>query len=782
MSGAVLGASIKRLEDPPLLRGEGRFIDDISIPGMLEAAFVRSPHGHAEIRGIDASAALALPGVHAVLSLDDLMPYLRTEFLVVGLPSPSYKQDRNRPALARDETVYVGEPVAVVIADSRYIAEDAAQLVAVDYDLLAAVADCRDALEPGAPTVHKDAQDNLLAEFDMGYGDVDAGFAGAAHIYSESIFQHRGGSHSIECRGCVACHDPATDQLTLWVSSQMPHSTLRVLVDMLGRDENQMRVVTPDIGGGFGPKLVVYPEDVVVSVAAIKLGRAVKWIEDRREHFIATTQERDQYWEIEIAVDEDARILGLRGSIIHDHGAYTARGINLPQNSAESLPGPYEVPAFRMNTKLALTNKVPVTPVRGAGHPQAAFTIERLMDRVAREMGLDRTEVRRRNLIPAAAMPYTRPLKTRGGLAVVLDSGDYPQSQKDTVERAGWDDFPARQRAARKQGRYIGIGLANFVKGTGRGPFEEVTVRIGTSGKVHVYTGGTAIGQGTKTMLAQIVAEQLGGEVENVTVTTGDTAATALGIGTSNSRLAVTAGTSAHVAAGKVREKALQIAAHKLESPVENLEINGAEVHVKDEPGRIANVKVTLGELAHAMAGTPGYTLPGGMGPGLEATEHVILDSKAFASGTAVAEVEVDIETGGVTILNYVLAHDCGRVINPMLVEGQVLGGTAHGIGNALFEWMGYDENGQPLTTNLADYLLVSATEMPRVDLIHHCSPSPLNPLGVKGVGECGVVPAPGAIISAIEDALAPFGVHIDRTPISPPQIVALIEQGRPRS
>lgn len=779
MSRAVFGESVKRVEDPALLRGEARFIDDISLPSMVEAAFVRSPHAHAGIRGIDAGSAMALPGVHAVLTIDDLRPYLETEFLVVGLPSSSYQQDRNRPALAGDEVVYVGEPIAVVIAEDRYIAEDAAQLVVVDYDPLPAASDCRDALAEGAPRVHQDAKDNLLAEFNMGYGDIDAAFASAAHIYAESITQHRGGSHSIECRGAIASHDPGTDQLTLWVSSQMPHSTLRVLVDMLGRDENQMRVVTPDIGGGFGPKLVVYQEDVVVSVAAMIVGRPVKWIEDRREHFIATTQERDQYWEVEIAVDGEARILGLRGSIIHDHGAYTARGINLPQNSAESFPGPYEVPAFQMNTKLALTNKVPVTPVRGAGHPQATFTIERLMDRVARELGLDRAEVRRRNLIQAQDMPYTRPLKTRGGLAVVLDSGDYPKSQEDSLARAGWDQFPARQLAARADGRYIGIGLANFVKGTGRGPFEQVTVRIGTSGRVHVYTGGTAIGQGTKTMLAQIVAEQLGGDMENVTVTTGDTAATALGIGTSNSRLTVVAGTSAHVAAGKVADKALQIAAHVLDAPVEDLEIDGTAIHVKDRPGRISNVRVELGALAHAMAGTPGYTLPGGMGPGLEATENVILDSKTFASGTAVVEVEVDVETGGVKILNYVLAHDCGRIINPMIVDGQAIGGTAHGIGNALYEWMGYDENGQPLTTNLADYLLVTATEMPRIDLIHHQSPSPLNPLGVKGVGECGVVPAPGAIISAVEDALAPFGVHIDRAPISPPQILALITQGR---
>ncbi len=781
VNAKVLGKPTKRLEDPELLRGLGRFIDDISLPGMAEAAFVRSPHAHAEIRGIDATAAKAIPGVHAILALDDLMPYLKTEFLVVGLPSPSYQQDRNRAALAGNEVTYVGEPVAVVIADDRYIAEDAAQLVVVDYDILPAIADCSKALADGAPPVHKGADGNLLAEFNMGYGDTDAAFAGAAHVFGESIRVHRGGSHSIECRGCVAAYERRTDELTLWLSSQMPHSALRVLVDMLGRDENQIRVVTPDIGGGFGPKLVVYQEDVVVSVAALMLGRAVKWIEDRREHFVATTQERDQYWQVEIATDDQARILGLRGSIIHDHGAYTARGINLPQNSAESLPGPYEVPAYKMNTKLALTNKVPVTPVRGAGHPQAAFVIERMLDRVARELGLDRIEVRNRNLIPAEAMPYTRPLKTRGGLAVVLDSGDFPGLQNDALARAGWNEFGARQKAARDQGRYIGIGLANFVKGTGRGPFEVVTVRVGTSGRVHVYTGGTAIGQGTRTMLAQIVAEQLGGDVNNITVTTGDTAATALGIGTSNSRLAVTAGTSAHLAAGNVREKVLKVAASMLECQADDLEIEGDEIHVRDQPGRIANVSVKLGEVAHAMAGTPGYVLPGGMGPGLEATEHVLLDSKAFACGTAVAEVEVDPETGGVKILNYVIAHDCGNIINPLLVDGQVLGGTAHGIGNALYERMGYDDNAQPLTTNLADYLLVGAAEMPRVKLIHRESPSPLNPLGVKGVGECGVVPAPGAIISAIDDALSPFGVHITQAPISPPEIVALIEQGRNR-
>ncbi|HZR69088.1 MAG TPA: xanthine dehydrogenase family protein molybdopterin-binding subunit, partial [Burkholderiales bacterium] len=535
-----VGRRVPRLEDPDLLRGQGRFVDDIALPGMLHAAFVRSPHAHAGIRGIDKAAALALPGVRAVFTRADLLPHLKSERLVVGLPSKSYKQDLNRPVLAIDEVVHVGEAAAIVVADDRYLAEDGAALVEVDYEPLPAVADCKAALADGAPKAHRASPHNLLAEFRMGYGDADAAFARAPHVFRESLRQHRGGSHSIECRGCVAAHDAIEDRLTLWSSTQMPHQALRQLCDLLGRDENRVRVVTPDVGGGFGPKLVFYPEDIATALAAMLVGRPVKWIEDRREHFVATTQERDQYWDIEIAVDRDARILGIRGSIIHDHGAYTARGVNLPHNSAETVPLQYEVPAYAMSVKVALTNKVPVTPVRGAGHPQGTFAIERLLDRVARELGLDRAEVRRRNLIGPEKMPYETKLKARGGQAVLLDSGDYPKCQAEALERAGWSDFPARQQAARKSGRYLGIGLANYCKGTGRGPFESVTVRIGPSGRVHVYTGAAAMGQGTRTMLAQVVAEQLGADIANVTVTTGDAAAIALGLGGSNSRQTVT--------------------------------------------------------------------------------------------------------------------------------------------------------------------------------------------------------------------------------------------------
>jgi carbon-monoxide dehydrogenase large subunit len=772
----VLGNRVLRVEDPDLLRGKGRFVDDIHLPGMLHAAFVRSPFGHAAVKSIDKTAALAMPGVHAVLTREDLLPYLKNERIVVGLPSPAYRQMRDRPALAGDEVVHVGEPVAAVIAITRYIAEDAAALVEVEYDPLPTMGDPRAALAEGAALVHRDAPHNLLAEFDMGYGDIDKAFATpGAHVFHERFWQHRGGGHSIECRGDVAVYDPMDDKLTFWSSTQTPHAAMRILADMLGRNEERIRVITPDVGGGFGPKLIFYPEDITVAIAAMIVGAPVKWIEDRREHFVATTQERDQYWDMEIAADSEGRVLGLRGTLIHDHGAYTARGANLPYESAQTVTLPYVIPAYHIDVKLALTNKVPVTPVRGAGQPQGAFVMERMLDRVARELGIDRAEVRRRNLIRPEQMPYTKPLKARGGRSVVLDSGDYPKCQEAALERAGWGNFPKRQADARAEGRYLGIGVANFVKGTGRGPFEAVTVRIGPSGTINVFSGAAAMGQSTKTMLAQVVAEELGGDIDNVVVVPGDTGTISMGIGGFNSRQTVMAGSSAHAAAAKVREKVLAVASAILDVPSDGLYIHGAEVLATGAPEK----KVSLGQIALSVTGTPGFTLPGGVAPGLEATEHVVMDDMAYANGSAATEVEVDVETGGVHIRNFVIAHDCGRVINPMIVDGQIIGAVAHGVGNALYEWMGFDENCQPTTANLGEYLLLTAPEAPHIDVIHHESPSPLNPLGVKGVGECGVVPVAAAIMSAIEDALTPFGVRIAQTPITPQEIVALIAEGK---
>lgn len=774
-SAKQFGDRVKRLEDPALITGKGRFVDDIRLPDSAHAAFVRSPHAHAVIRSIDKDAALDVPGVVAVFTLADFRPHLAVERMVVGLPSPSYRQQRDRPALADGEVVHVGEAVAIVVAESRYIAEDAVSLVVVDYDPLPAIADCRDALKPGATLVHREAPHNELAAFDMGYGDVDGVFATAPHIYAESFWQHRGGSHSIEGRGCVATYDEIKERLTLFSSTQASHSAKSVLVDMLGWDENRVRVITPDVGGGFGPKVVFYPEDVSAALAAILLRRPVKWTEDRREHFIATTQERDQYWDVEIAVDAEGHVLGLRGSLVHDHGAYTARGINLAYNSALVVTLPYEIAAFHLDVRLALTNKVPSTPVRGAGHPQGIFVMERMLDRAARELGIDRAEIRRRNLVPAEKIPYERPLKSRGDTPVLLDSGDYPACMENALQRAGYADFRARQERARAEGRYIGIGIGNYVKGTGRGPFESVNVKIGTSGKILVYTGAAAMGQSTRTMLSQIVAKQLGGDMDLVEVVTGDTDGVSIGIGGSASRQTVTAGSSALLAATEVREKLLALAAHMLEASPEDLEIEGGEVRVKGVP----DMKIAIGKLANAVGGTPGYTLPGGIDPGMEATGNFIVDDLTFANGTQVVEVEVDAETGHVAFLNYVIVHDSGALINPMIVDGQVIGGAAHGIGNALYEWMGFDENAQPITTNFAEYLMVTATEMPAFDMSHMESPTPLNPLGVKGVGECGLVPATAAIISAIEDALSPFEARLAHCPVRPAEIVALVQRGK---
>ena len=756
-----------RIEDPPLLRGRARFVDDIDLPDTLHAAFLRSPLAHAAISGIDKRAAEAAPGVHAVWTLDDLRPHLAAERLVVGLPSPSYRQQRDRPVLADGEVVHVGEPVAMVVAESRYAAEDAAALVDAAYEPLPVVADCRDALDPDAPPVHRGADHNLLAELAMEFGDVEAAFARAHRAFATNLSVHRGGGHSIEGRGVLARRDPADDTLTLWSSTQTPHAGRTLIAAMLGREARRVRVVTPAVGGGFGPKLVTYPEEVAVALAALLLGRPVKWIEDRREHFVASTQERDQHWDIEAAFDSAGRILGLRGTMLHDHGAYTARGANLPYESALTVTLPYDVPAYRLTARAALTNKVPVTPVRGAGHPQAVFAMERLLDAAADGLGIGRVAIRERNLIGPERMPCTRPLESRGGRRVVLDSGDYPGCMKAALDEAGWDGFPARREAAAAEGLARGIGLANFVKGTGRGPFESASVAIDPSGAVSVASGAAAMGQGIETMLADIVAGALGCDRALVRVTTGDTGAIALGIGGFNSRQAVTAGSSAFNAARRVREKALAIAARHLEAAEEDLEVAGGAVRVRGAP----DLRVGFGRLAETVAGTPGVTLPAGIAPGLAAEENTVLDDMPFANGTAVAEIEIDRETGRAAVVRLTVAHDCGRIVNPAIVEGQIVGGAAHAVGNALFEWMGFDGDAQPLTTTLADYLLPGSTDVPRIATVHMESPSPLNPIGVKGVGECGTVPTAAAIAAAIEDALGLPGGTVDRTPLAPADI-----------
>jgi carbon-monoxide dehydrogenase large subunit len=773
MKGTLIGRSIPRVEDRALLTGKGRYVDDIHLPGMLHAAFVRSPHAHAAVRGIDVTAAAAAPGVRAVLTLEDLLPFMTGSVLRTALPSPAFLLELHRPVLASTEVTHVGEAVAVVLAADRYLAEDAAALVQVDYDPLPVVADLRAGARKDSPTVQAGLPHNIAAELRMEFGDVDAVFRQAPHVYAEELLQHRGGSHSMECRGVVARHDAMEDLLTVWTSSQTPQAARGFLCDLLGRTEDRVRVVLPDVGGGFGPKLAFYIEEAVVAVSALMLGVPVKWIEDRREHFVSTTQERDQVWNVEIAVDDEGRVLGVRGHILHDHGAYSVRGTNIPYSSASAMTLPYRVPAYRMQVQCVATNKVPVTPVRGAGQPQGVFAMERLLDRVARELDIDRATVRRRNLVPPEAMPYATPMKNRAGTAIVLDSGDYPACMAQAMKAADWDGFPARQAAARAQGKRLGIGLANSVEGTGRGPYDQVKVRIVSNGTVQVFTAAAPMGQGTRTMLTQIVAELLGGDANNVQVFAGDTGNAPLAFGGFNSRQAVMTGSSAFKAAGIVREKLLVAAAAVLKCEVDDLDITGRTVTC-----RSTGAQAGFGELARASVGLAGFLMPNEI-PGLEATEHVTIDAMAYANASAVVELEVDADIGAVTLHKVTFAHDCGTVIHPQIVEGQIIGGLAHGIGNALYEWMGFNEDAQPVTTNFAEYLLVTATEMPEVQIVHQESPSPLNALGIKGVGEAGVLPIPAAIASAVDDALADYGVIIRQVPIAPDRLLASIEAAR---
>jgi carbon-monoxide dehydrogenase large subunit len=770
-----IGSRQTRFEDHALLTGSGCYVADIAVPDALQAAFVRSPHPHAMIAGIDKTAALALPGVFAVLALDDIAPAMVKRRMVRTSNSGTPLDRCWAFALADGEVSYVGEPVAIVIAKNRYIAEDAAALVDVTYDVLAAAADCREAARPGAPTVRREFPANIVSSYRIAYGEVDAAFRGAPHVFRERFFIHRGAGHSIEGRGIAVEYRKPDGSLVVWASTQKAHDLFNTLTRLLGLDDNRLRVATPDVGGGFGPKLCVYAEDVAVAAAAKLLRRSVIWIEDRREHFLGAAQERDQHWEMEIAAAADGRILGLRGRLLHDLGAYALQDVNLPYNSASTLTGPYMVPAFAMEVAVTVTNKVPVSSVRGAGYPQASFVMERLMDRVARELGLDRAVLRGRNLIPAEKMPYLKPLKTRAGQTIVYDSGDYPAAQAMLLEAIGWETFPARQAEARAAGRLIGIGLAHAMKGTGRGPFESGVVRISPSGRISVFTGAAAMGQGLKTALAQICASELGVSPADVQVISGDTAMVPVGLGGFASRQTVTAGSSVLLASRAVMQKARKLASHVLEVAEDDLELADGSFRVAGAP----QLGVPLGELARILQGAPGYPFPPGMEPGLQESANFRTDALAYANACHAAEVEVDGETGEVRILRYVALQDSGVLVNPMIVDGQVHGGIAHGVGNALLEWMAYDPSGQPMTTNFADYLLPTAPTFPMFETRFMQTPSPLNPLGAKGAGEVGTIPAAAAVVSAIEDALQPFGARIAQSPVMPALIVELIARAR---
>ncbi len=774
MTGQI-GARHPRLEDGPLLRGLGRFLDDIPAPGALHAAFVRSPHPNAVIDRIDPSAALALPGVRAVVTLNDLRPHLARTRMPLGFRSSKLPPTVTASVLADGEVAFVGQAIAIVLAETRYLAEDGVAAVSIDYTTRPALVDCRDALLPNPPMVRADHPHAVVARFDLGYGDTDAAFANAACVVHENLFQHRGGAHPIEPRGILARYDHAEENLSVWSSTQMPHELFYMACEVLGLDENRLKLATPEVGGGFGAKYAVYPEELAIIATARMLRREVKWVEDRREHFIGSIQERDQYWDVSLALDADGRIRGLRGSLIHDQGAYTMQDVNVAYNAGTAVAGPYLVPAFHLDIVAVQTNKTPVLTVRGAGYPQACFTMERLMDAAAARLGMDRAALRRHNLVPPEKMPYEKPLKARSGAPIWYDCGDYPACQDELLEAADWNGFAARQQVARAAGKYRGIGIAHGVKGTGRGPFESALVRVMPSGRVSVFTGAAVMGQGLATALAQVCADQLGVSPEKISVIAGDTRTITLGLGGFGSRQLVMAGSSVQLAAKAVAVKLRKMASHMIEADENDLVLTDGFVHVIGTPPAAGK---TIGDIANVLRGSPGAGLPADIEPGSDAHVNFRSDQLAYANVCHIAEVEVDPETGGVDIVAYTAMQDSGVLINPLIVDGQVHGSIAHGIGNALFEWMGYDADGQPVTTNLADYLLAGATDVPRMRTLYRQTPSPLNPLGAKGVGEVSTVPVAAAIISAIEHALAPFGAHLAQAPISPAQILATLQAG----
>jgi carbon-monoxide dehydrogenase large subunit len=783
----------RRNEDPRLLRGLGAYVDDIDPPGVLHAAILRSPYGHARFSHVDVTAARAHPGVHAVYTAADLGEFNQPAPLVI--PHPNLTHGRTQRPLADGKVCFIGEAVAMVVADNRYIAEDAVGLIDVDWEPLAAVVDFRLAEQAGPPLVHDDVPNNVAAHLVQTVGDVEGAFLEAAHVFEETLYIERSCGSPIEARGVVAVWDPLREALTVWDATQAPLTIKNGLANMLGLPEFKVDVIAPDVGGGFGTKIMMFfPEEVLVPWAAIQLRRPVKWTEDRREHFIAANQERGQAHVARVAVDAEGHILGLESAFTHDTGAYTPYGMVVPIITVTQMPGPYRVPNYRSEFTVVYTNTPCVSPYRGAGRPHACFVMERLIDRIARELQLEPNEVRRRNFIQPDQFPWDVGLPFQDGAPTRYDSGNYPAALDLAEQMIDVAAFRVEQAAARTQGRYRGLGFAAYVEGTGIGPYEGAHVRIEPSGRVLAVTGLTSQGQGHATSFAQIVADALGCDVNDVTVVTGDTSRFNWGAGTYASRALVTAGNAIGLAARAVREKALALAAELLEASPADLELAEGRVRVRGAPGR----ELTLGAVANAanpiryaygkeanqaalrlVKPRDGAVLAPGEEPGLEARAYFAPERATWASGQHAAIVEVSPLTGDIRFLRYVVVHDCGVVINPTIVEGQIHGGVAQGIGGAFYEQLHFDDSGQLLNASFMDFLMPTAVEVPEIEIAHIETPSPLNPLGVKGVGEAGTIPVAPLLAEAIEDALAPFGVRIHEMPLSPVRIRELLEDAQ---
>jgi aerobic carbon-monoxide dehydrogenase large subunit len=760
----LVGQPVRRVEDPAILRGQAHFLDDVAVPDPVHLAVVRTTVAHARVRVLDLDDARQAPGVVDVVTAADLGwhngPFPHPTWFP---PQPGLRQAIDpmlRPellwVLADGRVRYAGEPVAAVLADDPYLAGDGAELVELDYDPLATVGDVDAALAPGAELLNPDWGDNLSAHFRVRKGDVEAAFEGAAVVVRGTFQMGRQTGAPVEPRGTLAV--PDGDRLTVWSSTQAPHWLRKALVTCTGLDAERVRVVAPQVGGGFGIKSMVYPEELLVALLALRLGRPVKWVESRIEHFVGAVHSRDQRHEIELALDADGRILGLRDHYLVDVGASNVEGLVVPYNTAGHLQGAYRVPSLELDCRCVVTNKTPLSAYRGAGRPEAVFAMERILDRAAGELGLDPVELRRRNLVGPGEMPYDAGIPYRDGSRLVLDAGDVPASLELAVREGGYDGWRQRQAELRRAGRYIGIGVGTYVEGTGIGPGELAEVRIEPDGGVVVAVALPSQGQGHATTLAQICADELTVGLDRVRLVQGDTGVVGEGGGTIASRTAVVVGNAVGAAAGNLRDELVRAAAELLEASPDDLELRAGRVQVRGAPRQ----SLALAEVATLV----------GDGDGLAARGHFTPPGVTFASGTHLAVVEVDPWLGEVTVLRYLVVHDCGVVINPTIVEAQVAGGVAQGIGGALLEELVYDDEGQLLTGSFMEYLVPRSTGLPDIEVLHLQTPSARNPLGIKGVGEAGTIGPPAVIAGAVEDALAPFGARVDRCPL-PPHVVA---------
>jgi aerobic carbon-monoxide dehydrogenase large subunit len=757
-----VGRSVPRLEDRPLVTGRGRFAADIAFPHQLHMRVVRSAHAHGRINAIDRAAALAMPGVVAVWTAEDIVDLPPIDFRLTRVEGlEAYRQ----PVLARGRVRYVGEPVAAVFADDPYLAEDAADRVAVeieDLPVLIAADAAPGEFEPGRTT-----EPALIGK---GYGDVDAAFRAAPAIVDLDLAVGRHSGVPLETRGAIARYDGARDVLELHGAAKVPHWNRDQIARMLGRDPSTVHLYEGHVGGGFGIRGELYPEDVLVCVAALRLQRPVKWIEDRREHLMAANHSRQQRFRVRAAIDDRGYILAIDSEFFHDQGAYVrTHAATVPDLAAAMLPGPYRVPAYRAAGHIRLTNKTPGGTYRAPGRFESTFVRERLMDAIAAKVGISAVEVRRRNLLAAAEMPYERPIDTLG-THVVLDSGDYAGLIDKALAAIGWDALQAELRRRRAAGELVGAGLAMFVEKSGLGPFEGVRVTVDTGGAVEVVTGAASVGQGMETVIAQICADALGVDYARVRVAHGRTDRIDHGLGAFASRVTVMAGEATRQAALKVRSKAIGMAAALLQAPADVLEVVDGEVRRRDRP---SGPSIPLAELAQHLR--PASRTRGEREPGLAAEGWFFSDHMNYPYGVHIAVVRVDAGTGAAVVERFLVAYDIGRAVNPMLVEGQIVGGVAQGLGGALFEEFAYDDRGEPLAVTLADYLMPTVRETPPVDVIvSEDAPSPLNPLGLKGAGEGGINAVGAAIAAAIDDAIGMPGA-VTRLPVTPQRLKRML-------